>query len=187
VVKVVDVNGSAVIDAVVEFSPSAGLVSDSSIRTDSLGRAQTTWTMGRSAGAHTLGIRVEGVKKVGKVVVTARPASPANLAFDDVKPVKTNRPGQAKRLYALVTDLYGNPVPDAKVSFKASAGTVNPKRAMSDAKGRAELTWKMGTKAGEQILSGSVLATDVRGDFTVDVTGAQPVQKTASLKPKAGT
>ena len=188
VVRILDANGSAVSDAVVEFSASGGSVSDSSTRTDSLGRARTSWTMGRSAGRHTLSVSVEGVKKPGKVVVVARAASPANLSFDDVvRPVKANRAGQAKRLYAVVTDLYGNPVPDAKVSFKATSGTVNPRRAMSDAKGRAELTWKIGAKAGEQVLSGSVLATDVKGDYTIEVGGPPPVQKTASLKPKAGS
>lgn len=188
VVRIVDVDGSGVADAEVQFSASAGLLSDSSIRTDSLGRGRITWTMGRSAGLHTLAVNVEGVKKAGKVVVTARAASPANLSFDEVaRHGKTNRAGQAKRLYASVTDLYGNPVPDAKVSFRATSGTVNPRRAMSDAKGRAELTWKIGAKVGEQVLSGAVLATDVRGDYTLDVSGAAVVQKTASLKPKSGS
>ena len=188
VVRVVDVNGSGVANAEVEFSPSAGHLADSLLRTDSLGRARVSWSMGRSAGPHTLAVHVEGVKKVAKMVVVARPARPANLSFDDaVRPGKANRSGQPKRLYAVVTDLYGNPVPDAKVSFKATSGTVTPRRAMSDAKGRTELIWKIGTKPGEQVLSGAVLATDVRGDYTVDVGGAPRVQKTASLKPKAGS
>ena len=188
VVRVVDANGSGVADAQVEFAPSAGDLADSSIRTDSVGRARVTWTMGRSAGPHTLAVHVEGVKKVAKMVVTARPASPANLSFDDaIRPGTANRSGQPKRLYAVVTDLYGNPVPDAKVAFKTTSGTVTPRRAMSDAKGRAELTWKIGTKPGEQMLSGSVLATDVRGDYTVDVGSPPKVQKTASLKPKSGS
>jgi len=189
VMRVVDVNGSGVADAEIELSASAGVLSDSAIRTDSLGRARISWTMGRLAGSHTLGVHVKGLKKAVKMVINAKPAPPANLAFDDVvRQAKASRIGErTKRLYAVVTDLYGNPVPDARVSFRATSGTVNPKRAMSDARGRAELTWKMGTKAGEQVLSGSVAATDVKGDYTAEIPLAPPVRKTASLKPKAGS
>jgi len=189
VVRVVDANGSGVADAELEVSASAGILSDTVLRTDSLGRARITWTMGRSAGPHTLGLHVEGVKKVVKIVVTARAAAPANLSFDDaIRPGKPSRSGgRTKRLSAVVTDLYGNPVPDARMSFKATSGTVNPRRAMSDARGRAELTWKMGTKPGEQVLSGAVAATDVRGDYTAEAPTAAPVRKTASLKSKAGS
>lgn len=189
VVRVVDANGSGVVDAQIELSASAGVLSDSVIRTDSLGRARITWTMGRSAGPHTLGLHVEGVKKLVKIVVAARAAAPANLSFGDaIRQDKASGSGErTKRLYAVVTDLYGNPVPDAKVSFKATSGTVNPKRAMSDARGRAELTWKLGTKPGEQVLSGTVAATDVKGDYTAEVPKVPPVRKTASVKSKNGS
>lgn len=185
VLRVVDINGSGVSDAELELSPSAGLASDSVIRTDSLGRVRIGWTMGRSAGPHTLAVHVEGVKKVLKLVAHAAAAGAANLSFDDVVGQgKSNRTGQrTKRLYAVVTDLYGNPVPDVRVSFSASSGTVNPRRAVSDAKGRAELTWKVGAKPGEQVLSGTVRATDVKGDYRVEI-GGPPAPKTASVKPR---
>jgi hypothetical protein len=123
------------------------------------------------------------VKKVVKVTAEAKAAGPANLSFDDVvRHAKANRSAErTKRLYAVVTDLYGNPVPDARVTFSASSGTVNPKRTVSDAKGRAELTWKIGVKPGEQVLSGKVIATDVRGDYRVEI--APPaVPKAVSVK-----
>ena len=185
VVRVVDLNGSGVSDAQVELAPSLGSLPDSVVRTDSTGRARIGWTMGRSAGAHTMAIRVEGVKKVLKVSAHARSASPANLSFDDViRQDKASRSlPRTKRLYAVVTDLYGNPVQDVKVSFSTSSGTVTPKRAVSDARGRAELTWKIGTKPGEQVLSGSVRATDVRGDYRIDMGGPIP-PKTVVSKPR---
>jgi len=185
VVKVVDANGSGVSDAALGLSTSAGVASDSVIRTDSLGRARIDWTMGRSAGAHSLAVNVEGVKKVVKVTAEARAAGPANLSFDDViRHAKVNRSAdRTKRLFAVVTDLYGNPVPDVRVSFSASSGTVNPKRAVSDAKGRAELTWKIGVKPGEQVLSGKVSATDVKGDYRVEI-AVPVVPKTQSVKAK---
>jgi hypothetical protein len=185
VVRVVDVNGSGVADAELELSPSAGAVTDSTIRTDSLGRAKIAWTMGRSAGSHTLAVHVNGVKKILKLAAHARAAAPANLSFDDVIPRgKPSRPStRTKRLYAVVTDLYGNPVGDAKVSFSTSSGTVAPKRAVSDARGRAEVTWKVGSKPGEQTLVGAVRATDVKGDYRLDIP-SPTLPKTSALKPK---
>ncbi len=186
VLRVVDANGSGVFDAELDLSPSAGTVTDSTVRTDSLGRARISWTMGRSAGPHTLAVHVEGVKKLVKLTAQARAAAPANLSFDDVirRGKAPRSASRTKRLYAVVTDLYGNPVSDAKVSFSTTSGTVSPKRAVSDVKGRTEVVWKVGSKSGEQALWGAVRATDVRGDYRLDVPGPA-VPKTTPVIPKS--
>ncbi len=187
VIRVVDANGSGVADVQLDLSPSGGTLPDNVLRTDSLGLARTRWTMGRSAAAYTLAVHADGVKKLLKLTAQARSAAPANLSFEDVparsKAGKTA--AKTKRLYALVTDLYGNPVPDAKVRFSATSGTVSPKRAVSDAQGRAALTWKVGAKPGEQTLTGVVRATDVKGEYATEVPGQDPAAKIASLKPSA--
>jgi Bacterial Ig-like domain (group 1) len=124
-----------------------------------------------------------GVKRLLKVVAHASPASPANLAFDDVPADKRARDAaKNKRLYALVTDLYGNPVPDARVSFSVKSGTVTPSRVVSDSKGRAALTWKLGSKTGEQTLKGVVGGTDVAGEYVTQVGPREPLAKPASLR-----
>jgi len=89
---------------------------------------------------------------------------------------------KVKRLFALVTDVYGNPVPEARVNFSVKSGTVTPSRAVSDARGRAALTWKLGSKTGEQTLSGVVRGSDVTGEYVTQVGGREPVSKTATLK-----
>jgi hypothetical protein len=140
--------------------------------------------MGHSAGDYSLAVHVDGIKKLLKVVAHAKPAGAANLAFDDVPGEKRSKESaKAKRLYALVTDIYGNPVPDAKVNFSVKSGTVSPSRAVSDAKGRAALTWKLGSKAGEQTLRGVVRGTDVTGEYVTQVGPREPVTtKAAALK-----
>src|ERR1700692_2267140 len=139
--------------------------------------------MGHSAGDYSLAVSVEGVKKLLKVVAHATPAAAANLAVDDVPGDKHSRETpKSKRLYALVTDVYGNPVPDAKVSFSVKSGTVTPTRAVSDTKGRAELTWKLGSKAGEQTLKGVVKGTDVAGEYVTQVGPREPLAKAPSAK-----
>jgi hypothetical protein len=126
---------------------------------------------------------VDGVKDLLKLVAHASPAAAANLAFDDAPVEKRSREtGKGKRLLAVVTDVYGNPVPDVRVNFSVKSGTVSPARAVSDAKGRAALTWKVGSKLGEQTLTGVVRGTDVTGEYVTQVGGHEPLAKTASLK-----
>jgi hypothetical protein len=183
VFRVLDANGSGVAAAALTLSASGGILSDTALLTDSLGVASTRWTMGHSAGDYSLAAHVEGVKQLLKVVARATPSAPANLAFDDVPGDKRSKDlAKAKRLFALVTDVYGNPVPDARVTFSVKSGTVTPARAMSDAKGRAALTWKLGSKTGEQTLKGIVRGTDVTGEYVTQVGPRDALAKPASLR-----
>ena len=183
--KVLDENGSAVVGAALTLAPSGGILADSALSTDSLGYARTRWTMGHSAGDYTLAVHVEGVKKLLKVSARATPAAAANLAFDDAPRAKrTRESAKQKRLFAVVTDVYGNPVPDARVNFKVKSGTVTPARVVSDAQGRAAITWKLGSTLGEQTLTGVVRGTDVIGEYVTQVGGVshEPLAKQATLK-----
>lgn len=183
VLRVVDANGSGVGGASLTLSPSGGMLSDTLLTTDSTGVARTRWTMGHSAGDYTLAVHVEGVKKLLKVTARATPASAANLAFDDAPAGRRSRESpKTKKLFAVVTDVYGNPVPDARVNFSTKAGVVTPARAVSDAKGRAMLTWKLGSKAGEQVLKGFVKGTDVVGEYVTQVGQQTVVAKPAILR-----
>jgi len=114
-------------------------------------------------------VHVDGIKKLLKLGAHATPSSPANLSFDDAPAGESHRP-RVKRLYALVTDIYGNPVADAPVSLSVKSGTITPTRAVTDAKGRVALTWMLGEKTGDQSLSGVVRGTDVRGAYLTQVT-----------------
>jgi len=183
VLKVLDINGSGVGGATLTLAPSGGSLSDTSLTTDSLGVARTRWTMGHSAGDYSLAVHVEGVKKLLKVTAKATPAAAANLAFDDAPGEKRSREAsKTKKLFAIVTDVYGNPVPDARVNFSTKAGVVTPARAVSDAKGRAALTWKLGSKAGELTLKGVVKGTDVTGEYVTQVGPREPLPKTTALR-----
>lgn len=191
-IRVVDVTGSGVADAAIVLSPSGGTLSDSALQTDSLGLARTRWTLGHSAGEYTLAIHLDGLTKLVKLTARATPAAPANLSFDDAPPLTGKRahetPSKGMRLFALVTDLYGNPVPDAKVVFSAKSGSVTPTRAVSDATGRVTLTWNIGSKGGEQTLVGTVASSDVTGTYVAQRAVHEPASKApakVALKPGA--
>jgi hypothetical protein len=183
VLRVVDDNGNGVAGVNLSLSASSGSLADTVLATDSTGSATVSWTMGRSAGDQALAVHVEGIKKLLKLAAHVSPAAAANLAFDDAPaPRKSRESAKRKSLLALVTDVYGNPVPDAKVSFSTKSGTVTPARAVSDAKGRAAIVWKIGGKPGEQRLVGSVKGTDVTGEYVLDLGSHEPLARTASLR-----
>jgi hypothetical protein len=114
----------------------------------------------------------------------AGPAVAAILSFDDSPGEPMSPHGKGKHLVALVTDAFGNPVPDARLSFSTHSGSVSPSRAVSDTKGRVRISWTLGTKPGDQSLTGSVQGTDVRGSFVVPAvaTPTHTPAKTASAK-----
>lgn len=180
VIRVVDLNGNGVRDVPLILSLSHGTVTDSAPRTDSTGAASIRWTMGRSATAHSLAVHVTDVDKLLKVAASASPAAAANLSFEDAPPVRSATRSRARRVYALVTDVYGNPVPDAPVLFTSRSGTVTPARAVTDEKGRALVSWTPGTSTEEQTLRGAVRATDVLG--TLVLPGAKPTTKAPTTK-----
>ena len=184
VIEVTDASGSGVADVPLTLSPSGGAVPDSAPHTDSLGRAKVRWTMGHGAREYTLAVHVDGIKQLLKVNARATPAKAANLSFED-GPTSRTHEKNAHSLYALVTDVYGNPVPEATVSFTTKSGMVRPSRAVTDAKGRARLTWTPGAAAGEQTLRGSVRSTDVTGNYVVEVAGREAPKTTKS--PKASS
>src|SRR5687768_69641 len=180
VIRVVDGNGNGVADVPLVLSISHGTVVDSAPRTDSTGAAKIRWTMGRSATAHSLAVHVTDVDKLLKVTASASPAAAANLSFEDAPPARTATRSRTKRLYALVTDVYGNPVSDAPVMFTSRNGPVTPARAVTDDKGRVLVSWTPGTSTEDQTLRGIVRSTDVLGTFVVP--GAKPSTKAPATK-----
>ena len=155
VVRVLDAAGNGVADAALVISVGSGTLADSLARTDASGSVALNWTLGRSAGSHTLGVHLDGLKESLRVVALAQPGAPANLDFHEMR----GSPAGTSKLVATVTDLYGNPVPNAKLGLTAKGGQVSPSRAVSDGRGTVQLTWTPGDGAA---LSGAIAGTDVR-------------------------
>jgi hypothetical protein len=158
------------------------------VRTDSTGVAHVRWVLGRTPGAHAMAVRVEGIRSPLALAARAEPSAPANLAFEHAP--EEGRAGRAlpSAITAVVTDVYGNPVGDAAVSFAAHGGTVSPARAVSDARGRVQVRWTLGAKEGEQVLTGSVRGTDVRSTLAVQaVVPPAPAKAATPAVASAGT
>ncbi|HVE78511.1 MAG TPA: Ig-like domain-containing protein [Gemmatimonadaceae bacterium] len=166
VIRVTDAAGNPAAGAAVVLAPSAGSLPDSVVNTDAAGIAAVTWTLGRTAGPQTLQAKVEGVAKGVEVSATAVAGAPANIEFVDA-PADAATGKTLKGLQVAVTDVHGNPVPDAPVTFTAKAGTTSPARVVTDGKGRARTNWTLAPKAGEQQLAAAVRGTDVRTSLAI--------------------
>ena len=185
VVRVLDAAGNGVADAALVVSVASGTLLDTLVRTDSIGSAVLHWTLGRSAGSHKMSVHLGGLVKPLELVALAQPGAPANLDLDEV-PGSHVRASQ-RRLVATVTDLYGNLVPNAKLTLTAKGGRVSPARAVSDARGAVPLTWTPGSGAA---LSGAIAGTDVRETYALHVgpsvqQAGAPVGPSASARVKA--
>jgi len=86
----------------------------------------------------------------------------------------------------VVTDVYGNAVANAPLVLTASAGTVSPSRVMSDAHGAALVRWTLGSKPGEQRLTGTVTGGPAKGFLVINaaVTTAAPKPTSSIAAPK---
>jgi hypothetical protein len=156
VVRLADRAGNPVPGAALVIRPLAGTVADTIVASDSAGRVNVRWTLGRSAGTQRLQMRLEDADTTVDLAVRARPLAPANLAFETTPPSGSPARKLAKPLAVVVTDAYGNPVSDRPVRFAPRAGRVLPERVMTDARGRAQTIWTLGSKPGEQTLEASI-------------------------------
>ncbi|HEX2451873.1 MAG TPA: Ig-like domain-containing protein [Gemmatimonadales bacterium] len=156
VARITDQAGNPVPGAALIVRPLAGSVADTIVASDSAGRVSVRWTLGRSAGAQRIMLRLDDADTTVDLAVQARSLDPANLAFEAAPPSGSTARKLAKPLAVVVTDAYGNPVADRAVRFSPRAGRVAPAKVMTDARGRAQTTWTLGSKPGEQTLEAAI-------------------------------
>jgi hypothetical protein len=185
VLRALDKNGNAVPAAAVTLMPNSGSVGDSSVQTDSSGSVRVRWTLGHDAGAQRLMAKLPGLKTSTTTVgALARPRSAVNMAF-----AQAEAEGQAGKPLAtdpsvLVTDAYGNPVPEKMVRFAVKSGTVTPARVLTDAAGHATTHWRLGSSLGEQQLAASANDGELKAVLTAKVAATKEVAKKATAPAK---
>ncbi|HEX9579648.1 MAG TPA: Ig-like domain-containing protein, partial [Gemmatimonadales bacterium] len=123
-------------------SPGGGTVSPTSGTTGSDGQVSTTWTLGTTAGTHTVTASPSGAGSSALFTATANPG----LAFLLSKVSGDNQFGYrgsrlAQLLGARVRDQYGNGIPNHVVVFATTEGTADSAIAFTDAAGVARTGW----------------------------------------------
>jgi hypothetical protein len=156
--------------------PLAGTVTPDTAETDGQGRAMAQWVLGTTIGpkvatAHLVSDTTEA--QIAEFTATAKAAAPDTLSAQSAQV----QPGRRKEEVGAppqvrVVDRYGNPVQEAEVSWRVTAGKgqVTEPTTRTDAEGKASTHWTLGNTRGVQKLTASV------GDVTVS-----PVTFTATV------
>jgi hypothetical protein len=154
--------------------------------------------MPRTPGAARLTAHAPGIAAAVEARATALVAAPANLSFASAASEAATHAVAGKPLGApaavAVTDAYGNPVPNAVVTFAVKGGGgVSATRVVTDADGVARTRWKLGAKGGTQELVAALptapavtratLAAEVISATAPTYAAHDPVHKTT--KPHA--
>lgn len=160
VVRVADSTGRPLADVPLAWvAMDGGKVDSVSIRTDSLGEARATWTLGARAGTQRLRVQVgsgRGSHAVPPVLVSAAAiaGAPVTLALTagDAQRGVVAAP-LPRPLLVRALDAAGNGVPGVSIALAPSAGTVADSVAVTDSTGVARVPWTMGSVAGEYRLA----------------------------------
>ena len=189
VVQVNDATGHAMTGVSVAFAVAAGSgsVGSSATMTNASGQAQTTWTLGTSAGSQTANATVSTlpVQSFAATATAGAPASVAKLAGDG----QTAGNGQAVavRPVVIVRDAFNNPTPGVAVTFTTPGnGSIEGASQTTNAGGIATVGgWTLGN-TGTDTLRATVTGSGISSNpaiFTAVSTAQPPVPTTFELTP----
>jgi hypothetical protein len=165
--RLADRSGNLIAGTTLQVEPSAGTVTTIPA-TAANGEVRFRWTLGPTAGEQRLLLRAGSA--TARVTATALPAPAAKVEI--VAPGISIVSSNSIRVVSAVTDSLGNPVAGVVVQFSVGAGSLNTRRATTDAQGRASTTWTLARRQGDQVIT--VHATGVRVDATKTVRRPAP-------------
>jgi Bacterial Ig-like domain (group 1) len=157
--------------------PAAGTITPDTATTDEKGMATVQWILGTATGDHLVVAQLVGddtATQVAEFRAAAKAGSPDTVGAASV----VAQPGRRKQVVATapvvrVVDRFGNPVPDAAVTWQVTSGQgdVSATSTPTDATGKATVTWTLGNRIGVQkltaVTSGSVTGAPVTFTATV--------------------
>ncbi len=162
VARAVDRDGNPVPAARLQVSAVTGRAADSLITTDSAGQARIQWTLGQSAGAQRLLVRIAGENEAAEATARARAGDPATLKFVPT-PAPPGGKTTSKPVVVEITDAYGNSVADRSVSFTSTGGTLSSARVVTNSSGRASVIWKIPGKTAKASKAKPALTAKLAG------------------------
>ena len=177
VVEVQDQNGDVLSGATVAFAVTIGngTLSDTSVTTDSNGRAESTLTLGSTAGSNRAVASVSGITQTrnfnatGTAVVLTATAL-AEVSGDDQSAVVSTE--LSDPFVVQVNDQNGDAFSGADVTFAVASGggTLSETSVTTGADGQAETTLTLGSAAGENTVTADVSGITTTIIFTATAT-----------------
>jgi hypothetical protein len=185
-INVVDSLGMALPDVPVSWSTlDGGTVTAPSIRTDSLGEARATWTLGPKAGRQRTRVQVGNPRTMPAFTVTATAsAGPAASVVVKSGDRQLGSVGAALKLPLVLrtVDRHGNPVPGSAVRLQAAAGKLADSSIATDSTGQAKILWTLGRSAGLQRMAIRLAGDTAETEATALARPGKPA-KLAFLSP----
>ena len=161
------------ISVIFTVSAGGGSLSSEMELTDANGRAESTLTLGSSAGANSVDVRVEGISRTE--VFSAEASLPPSVAtaLSIVSGDKqSGLVGEtlANPLVVEVRDQYDAPMVGVTVTFAVSTGggSLSAATAVTDANGRAEINLTLGPEPGTNTVQASVEGISRMEVFSVE-------------------
>ncbi|HEX6533918.1 MAG TPA: Ig-like domain-containing protein [Gemmatimonadaceae bacterium] len=189
-VRVTDSLGRALADVPVSWSTDdGGSITGIETRTDSLGEAHATWTLGARSGVQQARVRVGSGRSVPPLGIDAVAAAgaPAKLALVSGRAQKGRvRAPLPDRLVFRVTDAAGNPVPGVTLALEASAGELSDSAPATDSAGVARVRWTMPREAGDWHLTARVPGMSREVEVPATALPAPPANVTFGVAPATG-
>jgi adhesin/invasin len=191
---VTDTYGNAVPAVLVDFSApasgaSAALSAPSAITT-SLGLVSVTAVMNTTPGTFDAVAVIDGTGLSAAFVLTSIPGAPATIrASGGAAQSVTVGTAAALPLSVIVSDVFGNPVPDALVAYDAPvsgpSSVLGAFTASTDATGSASIIATATTLTGSYVVSASV--TGGAAPATFNLTNVADVPASITASPTAAT
>jgi hypothetical protein len=168
-VRVTDSLGMALGDVPVAWSAlDGGTLIPLSSRTDSLGEARATWTLGSKAGRQRARMQAGNPRTMPALtaVATAKAGEAASVALKSGDRQLGTVGAQLKLPIVLRTvDRYGNAVPREVIRLEPAAGRLADSSVTTDSTGHTKVLWTLGRSAGLQRmvvrLAGDTVETEV--------------------------
>ena len=177
VVEVQDQNGDVLSGATVTFAVTIGdgTLSDTSVTTDSNGRAESTLTLGSTAGSNRAVASVSGITQTrtfnatGTAVVLVATALVEVSGDSQTAVVSTEL---SDPFVVQVNDQNGDAFSGAVVTFAVASGggTLSETSVTTGADGRAETTLTLGSTAGSNTVTADVTGISTTITFTASAT-----------------
>jgi hypothetical protein len=163
-VQVLAANGSPVAGALVTWVVgSGGSVSATSSTTDSQGIATVTWTLGTVAGNDSLVAAVTAASITLSAVANAGPVAALQKVSGDQQTVTAGTTTQP--LIVMATDVYGNPVAGASVSWiPQGGGALGTQTSVTGSDGTTQDTLTADSAATDQVVA------ELQSDSTIQAT-----------------
>lgn len=190
VVKLTDSTGRALADVPVTWqTKDGGRLEPGTARTDTLGVARTSWTLGRRAGQQQVIVRVatDAAIPADTLTVTARPAAPTRLTIASGAS-QSARVGDtlAQPVSIRIADSLGNVVPGVAITLATTAGSLDRKSATSDSTGTIAVRWTLGRAAGVQRFTARAAGLDTPLEVSATAMPAPPAAVAFAELPADG-